>query len=94
MTTAGATGSRSRANQILFAACAVVSPLRRRPSDCQAATDVVILSATDGKVLAGCRSPAVPTAVQPRDEAFSSQGNGTMTIVKEKSPTSFDVGQT
>jgi hypothetical protein len=26
-------------------------------------------------------------------EAFSSQGNGTMTIVKEKSPTSFEVLQ-
>ena len=26
-------------------------------------------------------------------EAFSTQGNGTMTIVKEKSPTSFEVEQ-
>jgi hypothetical protein len=53
----------------------------------------VILSAKDGKILtrlplAGSSDGAVfnPATM----EAFSSQGNGTMTIIKEKSPTSFE----
>src|SRR6188508_2703682 len=53
----------------------------------------VVLSAKDGKILArlplaGSSDGAVfnPATM----EAFSSQGNGTMTIVKEKSPTSFE----
>src|SRR5205085_9771493 len=56
----------------------------------------VVLSAKDGKVLsrlplAGGSDGAVfnPATM----EAFSSQGNGTMTIVKEKSATSFEVEQ-
>jgi hypothetical protein len=51
------------------------------------------LSAKDGKILArlplaGGSDGAVfnPATM----EAFSSQGNGTMTIIKEKSPTSFE----
>jgi outer membrane protein assembly factor BamB len=56
----------------------------------------VILSAKDGKILA--RLPLAGSsdgaAFNPATmEAFSSQGNGTMTIVKEKSPTSFEVEQ-
>jgi DNA-binding beta-propeller fold protein YncE len=56
----------------------------------------VILSAKDGKVLA--RLPLAgnsdgATFNPVTMEAFSSQGNGTMTIVKEKSPTSFEVEQ-
>jgi len=56
----------------------------------------VILSAKDGKILerlplAGSSDGA---AFNPETmEAFSTQGNGTMTIVKEKSPTSFEVEQ-
>jgi hypothetical protein len=56
----------------------------------------VILSATDGKILAnlplagGSDGAAFNPATM---EAFSTHGNGTMTIVKEKSPTSFDVEQ-
>jgi len=56
----------------------------------------VILSAKDGKILdklplAGSSDGA---AFNPQTmEAFSTQGNGTMTIVKEKSPTSFEVIQ-
>jgi hypothetical protein len=53
----------------------------------------VILSAKDGKILArlplaGSSDGAVfnPATM----EAFSSQGNGTMTIIKEKSPSSFE----
>jgi hypothetical protein len=53
----------------------------------------VILSAKDGKILArlplaGGSDGAVFNPVTM--EAFSSQGNGTMTIIKEKSPTSFE----
>ena len=70
-------------NQILFAAC-------RNPQN------MVILSATDGKILttlplAGGSDGAVfnPNTM----EAFSSHGNGTLTVVKENSPTSFVVEQ-
>jgi hypothetical protein len=71
-------------NQILFAAC-------RNPQN------MVILSATDGKILdslplAGGSDGAV---FNPKTmEAFSSHGNGTLTIIKENSPTSFSVEQT
>ena len=57
---------------------------------------MVILSAKDGKILAtlplaGGSDGAVfnPSTM----EAFSSHGNGTMTIVKETSPTAFEVEQ-
>jgi DNA-binding beta-propeller fold protein YncE len=77
-------------NQILFAACSRFgNPPTQQPT-------MVILSAKDGKVLAnlplaGGSDGAVfnPATM----EAFSTQGNGTMTIVKEKSPTSFEVEQ-
>jgi hypothetical protein len=71
-------------NQILFAAC-------RNPQN------MVILSAKDGKILetlplAGSSDGAV---FNPKTmEAFSSHGNGTVTVVKENSPTSFVVEQT
>jgi len=56
----------------------------------------VILSAKDGKILA--RLPLAGSSdgatFNPATmEAFSTQGNGTMTIVKEKSPTDFEVEQ-
>jgi DNA-binding beta-propeller fold protein YncE len=71
-------------NHILFAACRGASPT------------MVILSATDGKIittlpLAGSTDGAVFSPATM--EAFSSHGNGTMTIVKENSPTSFAVEQ-
>jgi hypothetical protein len=57
---------------------------------------MVILSAADGKILttlplAGGSDGAVfnPDTM----EAFSTHGNGTLTVVKEKSPTSFEVEQ-
>jgi uncharacterized protein YjiK len=68
-------------NQILFAAC-------RNPQN------MVIVSAKDGKILetlplAGGSDGAV---FDPKTmEAFSSHGNGTLTVIKEKSPTSFEV---
>src|SRR6478736_1597446 len=56
----------------------------------------VILSAKDGKILAKLplAGSSDGAAFNPATmEAFSTQGNGTMTIVKEKSPTSFEVEQ-
>ncbi|HYV97604.1 MAG TPA: hypothetical protein VE967_09135 [Gemmatimonadaceae bacterium] len=84
-------------NQVLFAACARTGPAPARgappvPSEPQ----MVILSAKDGKIitklpLAGSSDGA---AFNPATmEAFSAHGNGTMTIVKEKSPTEFEVEQ-
>jgi DNA-binding beta-propeller fold protein YncE len=71
-------------NHILFAMC-------HNPQTC------VVLSADDGKILAtlpigngtdgGGFNPATM-------EAFSSQRDGTLTIIKENSPTSFEVEQT
>jgi hypothetical protein len=70
-------------NQILFAMCA-------NPSVC------VVVSATDGKVLAtlpigsGVDAGGFNPATM---EAFSSQRDGTLTIIKENSPTDFVVEQ-
>jgi DNA-binding beta-propeller fold protein YncE len=71
-------------NHILFAMC-------HEPATC------VVLNADDGKILAtlpigtgtdgGGFNPATM-------EAFSSQGDGTLTIIKEISPASFEVEQT
>lgn len=71
-------------NGILFAAC-------------REKNNMVILSAVDGHILtdlptgAGCDGLAFNPATM---EAFSSQGDGTLTVVKEDSPTSFHVEQT
>jgi YVTN family beta-propeller protein len=71
-------------NNILFAAC-------RNPQT------MVILNAGDGKILEtlpiGAGSDGA--VFNPKTmEAFSSEGDGTLTIVKENSPTSFVVEQT
>ncbi len=71
-------------NNILFAAC-------------RDKKDMVILSATDGTILAdlpignGCDGATFNPKTM---EAFSSQGDGTLTVIKENSPTSFAVEQT
>lgn len=71
-------------NGILFAAC-------------REKNNMVILSAKDGHILAdlptgvGCDGVVFNPATM---EAFSSQGDGTITVVKENSPTSFSVEQT
>src|SRR5581483_6620759 len=80
------------ANHILFAACASSgNPPAQPPTP-----TMVVLSAKDGKILAnlplaGGSDGAVfnPATM----EAFSTHGNGTLTVVKEKSPTSFEVEQ-
>jgi len=77
---------------VLFAACAISGDPPVQPPQ----PTMVILSADDGKIfaklpLAGSSDGA---AFNPSTmEAFSTQGNGTLTIVKEKSPTSFEVEQ-
>src|ERR1017187_8013954 len=71
-------------NHILFAMC-------HNPATC------VVLSADDGKILAtlpigkGTDSGGFNPNTM---EAFSSQGDGTLTLIKETSPTSFEVEQT
>jgi hypothetical protein len=71
-------------NNILFAAC-------------RDHNDMVILSATDGHIITdlpigqGCDGATFNPATM---EAFSSQGDGTLTVIKENSPTSFVVEQT
>ena len=79
-------------NQVLFAACRQSGNPPAQPTQPM----MVILSATDGKILtslplAGGSDGAVfnPSTM----EAFSTHGNGTLTVIKEKSPTSFEVEQ-
>jgi YVTN family beta-propeller protein len=71
-------------NHILFASC-------RNPAN------MVILNAEDGKIITTLPIGNGSDGAQfnPRTmEAFSSQVDGTLTIVKENSPTSFEVEQT
>jgi len=79
-------------NQVLFAACANSGNPPAQPPQPM----MVILSAKDGKVLtslplAGGSDGA--TFNPETMEAFSTHGNGTLTVIKEKSPTSFEVEQ-
>lgn len=91
-------------NGILFAACAGVGPAPARgsapppppPAGTPGPQAFVIMSAKDGKILA--KLPLAggsdgATFNPDTMEAFSTQGNGTMTVVKEKSPTTFEVEQ-
>jgi DNA-binding beta-propeller fold protein YncE len=71
-------------NGILFAAC-------------RDKKNMIILSATDGHILtdlpigSGCDGATFNPSTM---EAFSSQGDGTLTVIKEESTTSFSVEQT
>ncbi len=78
-------------NGVLFAACGNNGTDATPPQP-----TMIIMSAKDGKILttlplAGSSDGAVfnPATM----EAFSTHGNGTLTVVKEKSPTSFEVEQ-
>jgi DNA-binding beta-propeller fold protein YncE len=77
-------------NHVLFAACGSSG----NPPTSPAAPKMVILNAKDGKVLtmlplAGSSDGA---AFNPATmEAFSTHGNGTLTVIKEKNPTTFEV---
>ena len=64
---------------------------------CLETSNAVILDAANGKFLEALPLGRVPEVggFNPQSmEAFSSQGDGTLTIIKEKSPTSFMVEQT
>lgn len=79
-------------NHVLFAACANSGNPPAQPAQPM----MVILSAEDGRILtnlplAGGSDGAVFNSSTM--EAFSTQGNGTLTVVKENSPTGFDVEQ-
>jgi hypothetical protein len=66
-------------------------------ASCRDKNNMIVVSARDGKVL-----DALPIGTgsdgavfnPATGEAFSSQGDGTLTVVKENSPTSFSVEQT
>jgi DNA-binding beta-propeller fold protein YncE len=80
-------------NHVLFVACRNSGIPAAQP----AAPMMVILSSDDGRILttlplAGGSDGAVfnPATM----EAFSTHGNGTVTVVKEKGPTMFEVEQT
>jgi len=66
-------------------------------ASCRDKKNMIILSATDGHILTdlpignGSDGATFNPATM---EAFSSQGDGTLTVVKENSPTSFSVEQT
>ena len=79
-------------NHVLFAACANSGNPPAQPPQPM----MVVLNAKDGKILAnvplaGGSDGAVfnPATM----EAFSTHGNGTLTVVKEKNPTEFEVEQ-
>lgn len=92
-------------NGVLFAACSRPSPPAGQAPNSgqpggqtagQSQAAMVVLSAKDGKILAklplaGNSDGAVfnPASM----EAFSTGGNGTLTVVKEETPTTFEVEQ-
>ena len=79
-------------NSVLFAACASSGNPPAQPAQPM----MVILSAKDGKILTSLplAGGSDGAAFNPLTmEAFSTHGNGTLTVVKEKSPTSFEVEQ-
>ncbi len=88
-------------NSVLFAACSRPNPPPTQTASAgqpggQSQAAMVVLSAKDGKILAklplaGNSDGAVfnPATM----EAFSTGGNGTLTVVKEKTPSTFEVEQ-
>jgi DNA-binding beta-propeller fold protein YncE len=79
-------------NHVLFAACQQSG----NPPVTPAQPMMVILSATTGKIITALplAGPSDGAVFNPATkEVFSSHANGTMTIVKENSPTSFAVLQ-
>src|SRR5579871_2745824 len=79
-------------NEVLFAACANSGNPPAQPPQPM----MVVLSAKDGKILANLplAGGSDGAIFNPKSmEAFSTQGNGTLTVVKENSPTSFEVEQ-
>ncbi len=76
-------------NRVLFAACANAGGATPVPQP-----TMVVLSADDGKILANLPLAGASDGAAFNGatmEAFSSHGNGTLTVVKETSPTTFEV---
>ena len=81
-------------NAVLFVACgnSSMTPAQGQPPQ----PTMVIMSAKDGKILTTLplTGGSDGAAFNPTtSEAFATLGNGTLTVVKEKSPTSFEVEQ-
>ena len=79
-------------NQVLFAACSRSGNPPTQPAQPM----MVIMSAKNGKILTSLplAGGSDGVAFNPNTmEAFSTHGNGTMTIIKENSPESFEVEQ-
>ena len=87
-------------NQVLFAACArsgaeTTQPPPPGPPQALHA-QMVILSAKDGHIFTTIPLPAGSDGAMFNPstmEAYSTEGNGTLTIVKETSPTTFELEQ-
>lgn len=84
-------------NKILFAACAAggTAPVAGQPPATPAPA-MIMVSATDGKILGELPLPGGNdgAAFNPATmEAFTTMGNGIMSVVKEVSPTKFEVVQ-
>ena len=80
----GPAGLAMDVKNVLFAFC-------RNPQTC------VVLNADDGKIITTLpigRGTDGGVFNPNTMEAFSSQGDGTLTVIKENSPTSFEVAQT
>src|SRR5262249_30220231 len=83
-------------NQILFAPCSANGPARKPREPPQPPPKVAIPWPADRMGI--WRLPLAASSdgaafTPERMEAFSTQGNGTMTIVKEKSPSTFELVQ-
>ena len=79
-------------NHVLFAACGSSKNPPAQPPQPM----MVVLSAKDGKILANLplAGGSDGAVFNPETmEAFSAHGNGTLTVVKERSPAEFAVGQ-
>jgi YVTN family beta-propeller protein len=79
-------------NDILFVACRNTGSATAEP----AKPFMAMMSAKDGKIVATAPLAGPSDGVifnEATKEIFSSHGNGILTIIKEKSPTSFEVEQ-
>jgi hypothetical protein len=81
-------------NQVLFIACGASSmtPAQGQPAQ----PTMVVMSAKDGKILTTLPLPGSSDGAQFNPatmEAFATLGNGRLAVVKESSPTSFQMEQ-
>lgn len=79
-------------NEVLFAACAASGNPPAQPAQ----PKMVVLSATDGKILSTLDMPGGSDGAMFNPatmEAFATLGNGKLFVVKEKNPTTFEIEQ-